>query len=177
MLGVMVSGTSPFTSSTSDESLGTNVEVEEEERRREDLNVRRPGRPEPQLGLVPYARRSSLSSPLQVPPSDHGNVTEEHDDGAVEEDTDTDATLITAEDDLEGKPRSHPLGEAIQSTTEDAASNSIVILHGTQLATPASSIGSLEADGTSQTREVSSHCCRHVRIPKIWQVSSSSSMR
>ena len=68
---------SPFTSSASDESLAANVEVEEEERRREDLNVRRPGTPEPLMGLVPSARRTSLSSPLQLPPSDHNNVTDD----------------------------------------------------------------------------------------------------
>ena len=68
---------SPFTSSASDESLAANVEVEEEERRREDLNVRRPGTPEPLLGLVPSARRTSLSSPLQHPSSDHSNVTDD----------------------------------------------------------------------------------------------------
>jgi hypothetical protein len=75
----MLDRTSPFTSSASDESLAANVEVEveEEERRREDLNVRRPGTPEPLLGLVASARRTSLSSPLQLPPSDHSNVTDD----------------------------------------------------------------------------------------------------
>ena len=68
---------SPFTSSAGDESLAANVEVEEEERRREDLNVRRPGTPEPLMGLIPSARRTSMSSPLQLPPSDHNNVTDD----------------------------------------------------------------------------------------------------
>jgi hypothetical protein len=49
----MLDGTSPapFTSSAGNESLAANVEVGEEE----DLNVRRPGTPEPSLGLVPSA--------------------------------------------------------------------------------------------------------------------------
>jgi len=72
-----------------------------------------------------------------------------HDDGAIE-DADTDATLASSiEDDLESKPRSHSLG--VSSTTEEPPSRSI--LHGAQLATPASSVGSPEADIISQTKK------------------------
>ena len=73
---------------------------------------------------------------------------EGHDDEAIE-DADTDATLASSiEDVLESKPRSHSLG--ISSTTEEPPSRSIS--HGAQLATPASSVGSPEADIISQTK-------------------------
>lgn len=87
--------------------------------------------------------RAASSSPLRHVK----NEGEEHEDGAVEEDADTDATLAeSTEDDLEGKAGLHPLGETIPSTTEEPT---LIILHGNQLATPASSVGSLEADITS----------------------------
>lgn len=79
MLGVDVSGRLPFISSESDDdSLAANdeAEIEEEQRRQEDLNVGRPRTPEPLMGLVPSTRRTSLSSPLQAPAPDHANVSD-----------------------------------------------------------------------------------------------------
>lgn len=78
MLDVAVSGLSSYDSSASGERLNESVgvEEEEEERRREDLNVGRPRTPEPRLGLVPTARRATVSSPLPEPSSDHSNVTD-----------------------------------------------------------------------------------------------------
>jgi hypothetical protein len=85
------------------------------------------------------------SSPTSRLDRDEG---EGHDDGAIE-DANTDATLASSiEDDLESKPRSHSLG--ISSTTEEPPSRSI--LHGAQFATPASSVGSPEADIIPQTK-------------------------
>jgi len=84
------------------------------------------------------SRRAGSSSSVRIDKDEGG----EHDEGAVEEDADTDVTLASSiEDDLEGKIGSHPLDEPILSTTDEP-----LIRQGHQLATPASSVGSLEAD-------------------------------
>jgi hypothetical protein len=90
---------------------------------------------------------------------------EGRDDGAIE-DADMDATLASSiEADLESKPRSHSMG--ISSTTEEPPFRSI--LHGTQLATPASSVGSPEADIIPRRANVSLHWSQAVTETKTFR--------
>ncbi|KAF9524321.1 hypothetical protein CPB83DRAFT_861384 [Crepidotus variabilis] len=74
--------------------------------------------------------------------SESGDPEDVHDD-----DADTDATLASStEDDIDAKARALAIATASAAVGSDASSTGIVIPIGTHLATPASSVGSLEPE-------------------------------